>query len=412
MDAYDYKRLRVRAMGEKGDQKDHSLVMAFDELRRQGIVHLIDYAEFYSNDAQQQYLRQNQVLLESLSEETHQQAARTGIEAWTGYARGTYQESFRAGLGEDVDAFADLRQQEQDLKQDIKRETGDPVQWNEKLLNKAVAALAVREAADDAFDCDVDRVVAGSEHSILCDFLDASQHHTASGSPATDDVASHLDDLNPSTRIAGLTPSLASQTRTALNAIGDIAVDITGVQHDDWIVLGPSFALPQYYDLFENFDQIQREIRRGESDQLAAETEVVLNTLEHGDDHTLLPTKLQYHADWITEQTESFDIDIKRHPLTDMVGYALSLSNYSRELRNLTECEELSQAAIFLGASMASNPVVRYQDTDISWRAREFIDRIAPPSMDGQEIEPFRQERSAQTWDEHTDWYEAPDRMR
>lgn len=352
------------------------------------------------------------MLLERLSEETHQETPPTGIEAWTGYARGSYQESFRAGLGEDIDTFTDLRQQEQALKQDIERETGDPVWWNEKLLNKAVAVLAVREAADDTFDYDVDRVVAGSEHDILCDFLDTSQHCTASGSPATGDIASHLDDLNPSTRIAGITPSLASQTRTALNAIGEIAVDITGVQHDDWIVLGPSFALPQYYDLFENFDQIQREIRRGESDRLAAETEVVLNTLEHGDDHTLLPTKLQYQADWITEQTESFDIDIERHPLTDMVGYALSLSNYSRELRALTEREELSQAAIFLGASMASNPVARYQDSDISWRAREFTDRIAPPSMDGQEIEPFRQERSAQTWDEHTDWYEAPDRMR
>ncbi|RRJ31868.1 hypothetical protein [Halocatena pleomorpha] len=90
MDTYDYERLRARAMGEKGDQKDHYLILAFDELRRQGIVHFIDYAAFYSNDTQQQYLCQNQALLESLPEEVHQQAALMGIEEWTGYARGTY----------------------------------------------------------------------------------------------------------------------------------------------------------------------------------------------------------------------------------------------------------------------------------------------------------------------------------
>lgn len=411
MDSYDYERLRARAIGEKGDQKDHYLVMAFDELRRQGIVRLIDYAAFYPADTQQQYLRQNNALLETVSEEDHQQAALTGIKEWTGYARGTYQESFRKGLGEDIEGFSALRQQEQSLRQDIERGTGHPVRWNEKLLNKAVAALAVREEVDATFDFDATRVAAGSEHQILRDVLDASQQ--TNGSNTADDAGSHLGQLNLSTRIAGLTPTLVSQTRAALDTIGEIAVDLTGVQNDDWLVLGPSFALPQYYDLFEDFEQIQREIcREIDSETLAAETETVLATLEEGVDELLSPTKLQYEAGWVAEQAEPFDNSGDHQPPTDLVTHALRLSNYSRELRALTERRDHSQAAIFLGASMASNPIVRYQDTEIHQRAQKLTHQLAPPAIDGRAIEPFRQERSAKTWNEHTDWYETTDRMR
>ncbi len=411
MDSYDYERLRARAVGEKGDQKDHYLVMAFDELQRQGIVHFIDYAAFYSNHIQQQYLRQNRALLENLSKEVHQQAALTGIEEWTRYARGSYQESFRTGLGEDVDSFTDLRQQEQNLRQNIERGTSDPVRWNEKLLNKAVAALAVREAADDALDCGVDRVVAGSEHQILQDFLDTCQSNR-SGSKYDKGANSHLERLSPSTRIAGIDPTLASQTRTTLNTVGEIAVTITGVQHDDWIVLGPTFALPQYYDLFEDFEQIQREIRRDiDVETLAAETKTVLATLEQETDELLSPTRFQYEVGWVAEQTELFDND-SQQSLSDLVEYTLGLSNYSRELRAMADRGDLSQAAIFLGASMASNPIVRNQNTDIHRRALELTHRLAPSSIDGQAIEPFRQERSAKTWNDHTDWYETMDRVR
>ncbi len=410
MDAYDYERLRARAMGDNGDQKDHALVMAFDELRRQGVIRLIDYAQFYSEDTQLQYLQQNQTLLEHHSEAIHRQAARNGIASWTGYARGQYQESFRTGLGEDGDNFTQLRRQEQNLRQAIKRGTKDPVQWNEKLLNKAVAALEVRKVADATFECNVERVIAGSEHQILNYFLETDKSPT-NGTSTSDHIADHLKELNPSSRIAGITPTLASQTRGTLEKIGEIAVDISGVQYEDWVVLGPTFALPQYYGLFEDFSLIQREIRRKDRDQLADETKTVLTTLEHRDDQQL-SSKLQYQADWVAEQTETLKINIDQPPLVETVGYAVSLSNYSRELRALAERDELSKAAIFLGASMASNPVARYQDTDIAWRAQEFINRIDPPAIEGQDIEQFRQERSAQTWDDHTDWYEDSDRIR
>ncbi|RRJ31867.1 hypothetical protein [Halocatena pleomorpha] len=221
-----------------------------------------------------------------------------------------------------------------------------------------------------------------------------------------------MERLDPSTRIAGVSPTLASQTRTALDTVGEIADDITGVQHDDWIVLGPSFALPQYYDLFEDFEQIQREIRRDiDVGTLAAETETVLTALEHGTDELLSSTRFQYEVGWVAEQTELFD-NQSHQPLADLVEYTLGLSNYSRELRAMADRGDLSQAAIFLGASMASNPIVRHQNTDIHQRALELTHRLAPPTIDGQAIEPFRQERSAKTWNDHTDWYETMDRVR
>jgi uncharacterized membrane protein YukC len=111
MDTHDYERLRGPTLlgAAQSSQKDQYLTMAYDDLRRRGIVRLIDYSDLYSSAVQNQRLQQNHELIENIPDRITRQAARRGIERWAGYGRGTYQRSFRGTLGEDVSIFADLR---------------------------------------------------------------------------------------------------------------------------------------------------------------------------------------------------------------------------------------------------------------------------------------------------------------
>lgn len=56
MDRYDYDRLRAEVLaGPKENQKAPYLIMAYDDLRRRGLLKLIDYTEFYTPSDQNQY---------------------------------------------------------------------------------------------------------------------------------------------------------------------------------------------------------------------------------------------------------------------------------------------------------------------------------------------------------------------
>lgn len=422
MDVYDYNRLQARSLTDEGDQKDHYLVLAFDELRRQGIVRLIDYANFYPTAVQHYYLHHNQALLEQVSAWEHRRAAIKGVKDWTGYARGAYQEPFRAGLGEEPETFADLRQAEQRLRRKMKNGTGDPVGWNEKLLDKAVAALAVRSRADQVLDLDIRGVVAGSEHDILDDLRTVTQprqdtkpvtDHQATGAESNDTIGGYLEHLAPTRRIVGLTPERVSTTRAILDTIGEIATEVAGVQHDDWFLLTPTFALPHYHDLF-NFDVIRAQIRhRLDERTLVTETERAIAALDSGTAERS-SSHLRYEAEWIAEQSEGFTVHdmTQQDGLSEMVDYAFQVSNYSREIRALLDRDHLSQTAVFLGASIMSDPTTSYREPDVQHRSAHLLRQLNPSVADEMNVEAFRQERTGETWGDHTDWYETVDRTR
>jgi hypothetical protein len=424
MDTHDYQRLRGRAYRNKGDnQKYQYLAMAYDDLRRRGLLRLIDYAEFYPESVQGQYLRQNDSLLNSTPSEVNRDAAVKAVEGWIGYARGPYQEPFRRTLGEDTDSFADLRQTEQRQRRMMKRGTGDTVSWNKKVLNKDVAALEVRRRADQALNLDVQYVIAGSEHKITGSFLNATRSHEGSelaidvpsiGRNAIDADASHLKRLEADRRIAGLTPEMVSRTREILDTIGRIATEVAGVQHDDWFVLGPSLSLPRYDDLFD-FSTIRSQVRHGmEPAELAMEAKQVMAVLQDESDSGLPSNKLRYEADWVADKYDIPPSSTRERGassgLTDLVDYALDLSDHSRELRAILERGSVSQAAVFVGASIASDPMRRYHEEELYQQGVDLMQRLNPPSLDEKHLKAFQKERRGDTWDDHKDWFEASDR--
>jgi hypothetical protein len=423
MDVHDYERLRAETVHDTGDNKKAPyLMMAFDDLRRRGFLRLIDYAAFYPAAVQEYYLEQNQQLRADTPDWVHRRIAMKGNDGWIGYGRGEYQEQFRASLGEDPAAFDDLRQAEQRLRRRMKHGTGDPVGWSEKVFSRGIAGLAVRRQADRVLDLDVRGVISGPKHQMLGEYLTATQSRTQAGLPiestavgcdviATD--ASYLEQLDPVGRITGLTPSTVAYIRGVLDTVGEIAADVAGVQHDDWFVLGPTFALPQYNSLF-NLDRIRMQIEHGvDADRLASEATAAVAALKESADQDLSPGKCRYEADWIAETTgTTASGSIQGNNLVEMVDYALTLSDYSRTLRTLTEDETISQAAAFVAASIMSDPVRRSTTDAVYRRGLELMTRFDPPAVDRHELTMVRKERRSDTWGDHTDWFEAVDRAR
>ncbi len=415
MDRYDYDRLRARTLqAVAGNQKGLYLTMAIDELRRRDVIRLIDYAAFYSPVAQERALQRTQTLLRNTSEDVHQRLAVDALDEWIDYGRGAYQEPFREAIGEKTSSFVDLRSDEEHQQRKLKRGTSNPVRRNEKTLNKGMAALTIRHQAQQQLNLDVRGVICSSQYEIIDDFLtDATQ----SSGPGTDRCRLSIDTdeiaaLEPVRRTAGIDTSMISQTQDLLSVTSRVTTDIAGVQHDDWFMLCPSFAAPNYQDIF-NCDIIYQQARTYDTERLVAETKRVINTLQASRVDEAAPNELQYDAGWVAERFGLSSPTNAEQPagLTDMVEYLFTLSNYARELRTLTERETVSEAAALIGVSLVEG--AQYHDDEAVYqRCMEVSHRLAPESIDDMKPAQFRKERQSTTWRDTVDWFEAAERWR
>lgn len=402
MDRYDYDRLRAEVIaGPKENQKAPYLIMAYDELRRRGLLRLIDYAAFYEPSTQDNHLTQSQSLLQNTSEQANRETAVRASESWIEYTRGAYQEQFRAGLGEGARSFRTLRRSERTQQQKLEREVSDPRAWNEKLLSRGIAALAVRDQANTTLDINVRGIITGTQYQIIGNFIE-----TESDGATTSDTAD-LTDLQAGYRFLGIDVESATDTRTILNEISTITTKLSGVQYDDWFLLGPSLAIPQYADLFD-LELIISQLEKLDQKILLAETKQAIEYLER------VPTKpgtLGYEADWIGEEFDLLGKDkTRRTGLSYAVEFAYNTANYSRELRTVLEETDISQAAALLGTSIVGGQQRASNDKEIYRRGIELMARFDPPSIATEEITAVRKERRGDSWDDHTDWFETVDR--
>lgn len=421
MDRHDYERLRGPILLGEGQstQKDQYLTMAYEDLRRRGIVRLVDYSNLYSVTTQEQRLRQNRDLVEETPDWVMRKAAVEGIKRWTGYGRGEYQESFRDTLGEDIGVFGDLRGSEKQLKEKMERGTGDPSGWIRKMLDKNIVALEVCRKIEGKTDLAVKGVIGSDEHRLSSDFLKVthSQFDGSSLDILDEDYdfeisTSHLERLKPHHRIIGLDASVGSETRDLLETVSMMGTDLSEVQHNDWTLFGLSFALPQYADLFD-FESIRREIRhRMDARTLAAETREIIERLESGPEETVSPVKITYESERIEEEfgVDGTDNQMLSRGLADMISHAAEIADYSRKIRGHLEQCEVSQAAAFLVTSIMNNPFRRYDEDAVYRRSMDLMRRFDPPTSDTDKR--FGWEREGETWTENKDWYETFNRDR
>lgn len=421
MDQYDYDRIRARTLtGVAENQKGLYLTMAFDELCRRGVIQLVDYADLYSPSKQEQHLRQNQTLLTNTPERIHEQLAVKAINDWSSYARGTYQEPFRAALSEDTDTFADLRRDEDKQRRKMERGTGDPFRRNEKTLNKGAAALSIRERADQMLNLNVQGVICSRQYEILDDFLAVAQSSQPIGSSTEElgiesDIAdadiSSLENLEPMEWTVGFSSDTVSETRGILDTISTIATELSEVQYDDWFLLGPSFAIPQYSEIFD-WDIICMDVEDGLNvNDLISETKYAIEGLKNGKVEGLSPDEFEYESRYVSEEYD-LSPSYENSGLRDMFKYAFGLSNYSRELWCLIEQHNISQMAALTAVSIVKGEQQQFSDVDISQRCIELMSYFDPLSIEDMKHEQIRKERQSNIREGNTDWFETADRWR
>lgn len=421
MDVYDYNRLWEETLRDGEDsQKAPYLLMAFNDLCRRGIVRLIDYSAFYPAEDQQYYLDQNRALLEDTPDWVNQKAAVQASDEWIKYGRGEHQEWLRAGLGEDVDGFSSLRQEEERLHEKLDQGLGDPKGWNEKVLNKDVAALEVRRRADDVLNLNICGVITGLEHKITGGLFDAARPQPGVR-PAPDFLdtgfniintdTSHLNRLEPNEYIIGLDPNDISQTHNVFKKINKRATDIVDGQPGHWVILGPRLALPRYKNISEfEFDIAKEEINSGlDVEQLTEEVLQAKSVLRRRTEKGLPANKLSYQAEHIVEQYNRpvSQSKVQHKGIAGMIGHTSDLSRYSIEIQSMLKQGVISQATAFLLLSIMSDPTRRYHENDVHRRAINLITRFNPSPYIGMNPKEVRKGRRSVTWGERIDWFEA-----
>jgi hypothetical protein len=420
VDKYDYDQLRKATLeGGSDSPKAPYLLTACDSLRRRNIIRIIDYAEFYTAAQQENNIRHNRELLETVPSGVNQRLAAVGDNEWIRYARGAYQESLRSGLGEDMVAFRDHRRAEKKQHRKMNRGLDDPLEWNMKVLNKGITALEVCESIQKQLNVDVQGVIASTQYNVIGELYEATQQGEQQKSPIPDfnldqqiDAdASYLDDLEPTQRIVGLDSSEAARMQDMFGTVNEIALDMPGGQHNEWTILGPILAIP-HLDTMINIEFVRAKFKRENIDTLAAEAKRTISELEKVTDSRAL-TECQYQAEWTAEQ---YGIDMNgRTPhqeLAATISYATDLAQWSGELMDMVRENSVSQAAAYVVASALSEPTRQYDENDTYRRSVRLRNRLNPPSIISKSLQEIQKERRGETWTEHDDWYEMLDRNR
>lgn len=394
IDIHDYNRLQAIALKETDSPWNQSLAMAYGHLFRRGVVQLIDYSNFYMKHTQRKLIKQNREVLDDVPDDVQQRAAIEAAQGRINYQRGEYQESFREDLGEDLDVFIDGRKTENSRRKKLKRRCSDPLEWNKQILDQYTAALEVRCAADEIFDhLNVKYVIGeGEERIVRKDGLVAS--------------ATHIPDQS---YIEELPLGELEYTRETFETIGQLATEITGVQHDDWVLLSPTLAIPQYDNLFD-ISMIQNEVESGlNRKQIVKEVADVVEILER------LPRgdpEMTYAAEYLAESDimPFASSPAQRQAITKIGTYATTLTRFSNELRPLIRDGYVSHVAGLIGATIVSDPSPHDDLDKIYQKGGVLINRLDPPSINEAQLTAIR--RRKQGWDETLDWYEKTDRSR
>lgn len=398
MDTYDYDRLRERVFRGRESEKIQYLGMAYEELRRQKILHLVDYAKMYPPAVQQQTLRQNQAVIDDTPDRVHQKAAVQGAKGLEKYW-GDHQRSLRSSLGEDPDSFEERRGEVIQQRKKMKQGLGDPIDWNQNVLNEYATALKIRQAANHVLNLNVKGVIGQGDSGLLSQIINSANSRQK---------AADVSHIKANGFMFGFNHRAAKQTRERLDHIGEIAADVAGVQHEDWFFLGATLALPK----FKNFDHIQSQMRGSDVGSLIEEAQEALAVIDRrADDQS--EDQARYAADWMIEQN---DLPQNHHQeLTKGFSYAFDLIDHSRDLRDLGEGDDISRPAFFLAASVLSDPTYRYETDNLYRHARDLLSQLGPSSVTETQLETYRQRGDylrGESADTAPDWFEDANRAR
>jgi hypothetical protein len=391
MDIQDYNWLQSVASERNGNPLIINVAMAFGHLFRRGVIQFINYRDFYSAAIQQENIQRNQTLLKSITDTTQKEAAIAAIEAWKHHSRGEYLDTHRSHLGQDQQTNRETRRIEEKRVQKMERGLGAPLEWNRRILNKHVAALKIRQYADDRFDhLDIKSVIGEGEYGVIRTFVDAA--------PSSVDT-SYITDLDPNNEyIEESVPEKYRETRKFFDSIGEIAAEREGVQHYDWALLSPSLVIPQNHNLFD-LDAMEDNMEDGET-VTPEQVDEIVTTLERrtGDSQ-----ESSIATEWYKDSDiMPFASVPEQWEINKTENFAANLAQYSRELRSLKD--DVSPTAALIATSIVTSPSP-HDDLDFIYaEGEQTIDQYAPQAFsENQIVASFRREDE---FDMHSEWYE------
>jgi ElaB/YqjD/DUF883 family membrane-anchored ribosome-binding protein len=355
VDTYDYERVRGQAVQQRDNEYAQIRWLVTETLRQQEIIQTIDYSRFYSASNKERYLRSYREALESLPEHTNQRIASAALDGYAEFGRGEYARSFREALG-NWDINKDKLGQLRSYQDRIERGLDDPIQFNEDLAAQYLAALAVREGADQHFD-EINVVGAlgqGEQESIARVLREADVG-------IADDVLG-LSSGGQSLRAVGRAgiEETASNHRV-FEAIETAAREATDVQHNNWFALGPRLAVPVHSSLFARTQPSKLE---QDPKEVVEETKAILDRLDQRAETNQM-NHVRYRAEQIAEEHETTNQTTDE--IEKQLKEAANLANFADDIYELRKTGDYSAEALFAAAAIKTDPHHR-QNTDAIFR--------------------------------------------
>ncbi|WP_330633668.1 hypothetical protein [Halocatena halophila] len=400
MDSYDLERLQGRVIRERGNQEVQVRGEICDQLLRQGIIKGVDYAKFYPSLKQNQYLRKYQKVLDDLPDHILQESVSRSADIFINTNRGDYQKPVRNSLG-NWDLNERKRQKIRKQQKRFEGGLGDPKTWHERVFGKYIAALEVRHKLDQQLDYNVVGVLGQGDREGIGAIIDSSDIQFNEDILRTREGSHTIDQIGR--------PNLdkASDLNNKLDQITTIAQETTGVQYQDWYILGSRLAIPQFSDLLTKTHGLNGQ--RWDPSSVADETQEVLDYLEN---HAIenKPNHLRYEAERIVENYERTDQTTQK-VLEDLEA-ASDLSNYASEIRSLAEEGQFSPTALYVAMSIKMDPKHCYNEDDLYQKAVALKRRLQPVGVTDSEIESFRKRGSFRLGGKRRNWHQTLDRTR
>lgn len=402
MDTHDYQRLWGQIVLER-ERCMQMVGMIIESLRRRGLIRTVDYGTLYSAAQQEDNITSCRDALEDLSDHHQQEIGRQASQGFIDYVQQLdYQRSFREALDNWEHSLHRKKGSEHSLRR-LERGGGTPVNRGERIATQYMAALEVRQTLNRQTNFNVVGVLGQGESTALATLLEESSWDIEK------DVAKVAN--GEIKQMRRFDPDSTAYQREILDSITEVARETTGVQHEDWFLLGSHLAVPHFPALFmESWSQPAFETDKSTSG-LAAETKEILNRLERRTPDSR-PPHLDDDAEAIAQWFGISSPD-QVDEITAQLDRAVDLSQAAPELREMAS-EEYESASIMAAASIIMDPSYRDNADQLFHRAWEMKQRYDPVEVPTHVVTRYskRGGLGEQERKEHPDWYQSPDPVR
>ncbi len=399
MDTYDLKRLHARAVRETDNQEVRLRWALCQTLIQQGILHSLDYAKYYSATKQDRNIQAYWSALESLPEHVTQHAARQSSETYLEFCQGEYMKPFMTALG-NWELNTERRTAVEKHQQKLQSGVEDPISHNERVFGKNIAALEVKHAANQQLPINIVSVLGQGEQSGISTIVRESSFEIDPEILALDHEQHGIEQIGrPDHSVTGAYHDMFS-------SIATVARETTGVQHEDWYLLGSRLAVPLFPDLFTGC--FGPEGISTDHKAIVNETETVLKHLESVAE-TNTPNHLGYAAERIAE---SNDMISEASEINTRLDIAADLSNQASELRHLYESQQFSPGALYTAATISMDPKRKYDREELFKQLATLEDAPSYPEILPADLERFNHRGGFRRGKKITNWHQKVGRAR